>query len=444
MNNLNLPEAFVSRMKTLLGSHYSAFQQSLDTPAPVSIRLNPLKPIPKFEEEERVPWCKTGRYLTERPSFTFDPLFHAGTYYVQEASSMLIEQAWQKINPGNKTVRVLDLCAAPGGKSTHLLSLMNNQSLLVSNEIIPNRNRILQENIIKWGYGNCIITQNKPEDFAPFQNYFDIILTDAPCSGEGLFRKDKDAVTEWSEANVAMCAARQKNILQYAATCLKPGGFLIYSTCTYEPDENDGNVAALLQSGFTIIDLGLTEKFPGIEKIIHGFQCYPHKVEGEGFFISVLQKDGGGFEPNYGFSNSWKLRGDEPSAHYLEDAAGFKPYVKNDRHFALPPQVAEALPVLERSLYIRNAGLLLGEYKGKDFLPSADLALSINLKKGLPSVELNYEQAIAYLRGETPPLSNAAIGWRLAKFEGHYLGWMKLIPGRWNNHYPKEWRILKR
>ncbi len=224
-DNSLYPEAFLSRMQALLNTEYPDFIKSLDTPAPTSIRLNPGKVSDAFVETDNIPWCNEGKYLAERPSFTFDPLFHAGAYYVQEASSMFLEEVWKQVNPENIPVRVLDLCAAPGGKSTHLLSLMSDDSLLVSNELIQARNKVLQQNILKWGNANCIVTQNKPDDFTALPDYFDVILIDAPCSGEGLFRKDKDAITEWSEKNVAMCAFRQKEILTSAMLCLKPGAF---------------------------------------------------------------------------------------------------------------------------------------------------------------------------------------------------------------------------
>jgi 16S rRNA C967 or C1407 C5-methylase (RsmB/RsmF family)/NOL1/NOP2/fmu family ribosome biogenesis protein len=441
------PEAFLERMRNILKEEYDAFIESMEQPSPTSVRVNPFKRISKFDEEEKVEWCETGRYLKERPSFTFDPLFHAGCYYVQEASSMFIEQAWKQINPDNKTVRVLDMCAAPGGKSTHLLSLMTKESLLVSNELISNRNNALQQNIVKWGTANCIVTQNDPKDFARLEEFFDIILVDAPCSGEGLFRKDKNAIDEWSENNVAMCTPRQKEILQHAITCLKPGGFIIYSTCTFEPSENDEQLA---KNGLKIIPLDL-QNF-GLSKTTYGHQAFPHKIKGEGFYIAVLQK------PNEETLQVPITKYKEQSTNdkqqttnnkqlilqqYLIEAEGFQPYTKGEFIFAIPKYFYPEFQLMEKHLYIRHAGIFMGTMKGKDFLPSHDLALCNHVKQDLPSVELSYEEAISYLRAEAPKIKSELRGWCLAKYENRNLGWMKLLEGRINNYFPKELRILK-
>ncbi|MES2619338.1 MAG: hypothetical protein V4615_00690 [Bacteroidota bacterium] len=432
------PEAFLTRIRNILQDEYEAFLESLNQSPPTSIRVNPFKRTAKFDGEEKIVWCEQGRYLKERPSFTFDPVFHAGTYYVQEASSMFIEQAWKQINPENKTVRVLDMCAAPGGKSTHLLSLMNEESLLITNELISNRNNILQQNIVKWGTANCIVTQNKPEDFSKLENYFDIILVDAPCSGEGLFRKDKNALDEWSEQNVKMCSIRQKDIMKHAVSCLKPGGFLIYSTCTFEPEENDEQVAGC---GLQVADLQI-ETF-GQAKTKYGWQFYPHKIKGEGFYMAVLQKNN---SDEFQIPNLKSVQTPKKSANhnqYLKDSEKFYAHTKNDMLFAIPKTIYNDFLSLEKQLYIRHAGIFMGTMKGKDFLPSHDLALSNHIKSDLPSVELNYEEAISYLRGGTPKVNTDYRGWCIAKFENMNLGWMKVLEGRINNYYPKELRILK-
>lgn len=439
----NYPEAFVDRMKGLLPDDFNAFIDCLDGNSPTSVRFNPAKKSDRFKDEEKVNWCAAARYLNERPSFTFDPLFHAGAYYVQEASSMFLEEVWNQLHLPHRSLKVLDMCAAPGGKSTHLLSLMNAESFLVTNELIPNRNKILQQNMIKWGYPNCIITQNKPEDFAGLENYFDVILVDAPCSGEGLFRKDKDAVSEWSEKNVAMCSVRQKDIVRNAAACLKPGGFMIYSTCTYEPVENDENMAFAEQFGMQSYGLD-GSKFPGLVKNPYGFQFYPHKVKGEGFYIAALQKRSEG-QGHIGAPVSKKL----PSPGkvfqtYLIASESFTEIKKNDFIFAMPNFMAGDFAILEKRLYIRNAGILMGTMKGNDFLPAHDLALSNFLRKDLPSVALTEEEAIIYLRCETPKIKSELRGWCLATYQGLNLGWMKLMEGRLNNYFPKDWRILKR
>lgn len=431
-------------MKNLLGNEFDALVQSLDSPSPVSLRLNLNKPITRFEEDEKVEWCRAGRYLKERPSFTFDPLFQAGAYYVQEASSMFIEELWKQINPGNQPVKILDMCAAPGGKSTHLLSLMSKDSLLVSNEIITNRNKVLQQNIIKWGNANCIIAQNKSEDFAATQNYFDVILVDAPCSGEGLFRRDRDAIKEWSEKNVEMCSIRQREIISNAVRCLKPGGFLIYSTCTFEPEENDGQMGAAVGQ-WPLTNIQLAVENPTILRTKYGWQFYPHKIKGEGLYMAVLRKGETGNSP---FKNQKsEIRNTKPfiTSQYLRNPEKYNEIEKNAGYvFAIPSFMQNDFSFLEKHLYIRNAGIFLGNKKGNDFLPSIDLALSHEIKTDLPSVELNYDEAIAYLRCETPKIKTELRGWCLARYEGLNLGWMKMLENRWNNYFPKEWRILKK
>jgi 16S rRNA C967 or C1407 C5-methylase (RsmB/RsmF family)/NOL1/NOP2/fmu family ribosome biogenesis protein len=429
-------------MQQQLQAEFDPFIAALDTPAPTSVRINPRKISAKFGSEEHVPWTKYGYYLQNRPSFTLDPLFHAGTYYVQEASSMFIEEIWNQINPGDIKLRVLDMCAAPGGKSTHLLSLMNTESLLVCNEVIPTRNKTLQQNTIKWGYPNVIITQNKTTDIAALKNYFDVILVDAPCSGEGLFRKDKDAVNEWSTKNVDMCVVRQKEILEHAANCLKPGGYIIYSTCTYETAENDENVAWLAQFGIHKVNLNTTEKYPGIYATESGYQFYPHRIKGEGFYIALLQKEGYFTGSDKGQMN----KGSNPQANvvdmYLQNPDSFTGYVHDGHVYAIPQTISSDFAWLRRQLYIRNAGIFAGTIKGKDFLPSHDLALSICIKPDVKSVDLTEQQAIAYLRCETIRPGTMHRGWNVVKYNGHNLGWVKVLEGRVNNYFPKEWRIL--
>lgn len=440
---MNYPESFTTYIQTLLGKDAPLFFESLEKDAPTSIRLNPYKPSEMFKDCEQVLWCKNGRYLAERPSFTFDPLFHAGTYYVQEASSMFLEQAYHTVNPLNKPVKVLDMCAAPGGKSTHLLSLLNEDSLLVSNEVIPNRNHILQENITKWGVANSIVTQNRPEDFSRLEGYFDMVVVDAPCSGEGLFRKDKNAIDEWSEKNVAVCSTRQKEILQHAVTCCSEGGFIIYSTCTYEKAENDDSVQFCIDNGCEAVQISDIPE--GVVATKYGYQFFPHLIKGEGFYMAVLRKKVIGALP---FSAAAKKIKSSPvqfriAEQYLAKSERFCVLEKKEKLYAIPENFMNDFQLLSVNLYIRQAGICLGVYKGKDFLPAHELALSVYLQKGLPSVELSYEHAIAYLRCDNIRVETKDKGWVLVRYKGFNLGWIKVLDNRVNNYYPKEWRILK-
>lgn len=439
-----LPESFIQRIKHFPSADTKQLLQALEEKPITSVRLNPAKPTALFETVEPVPWCNEGRYLKERPVFTLDPLFHAGAYYVQEASSMFVEQAWKQINPHQQSWKVLDLCAAPGGKSTHLLSLMQGNGLLVSNEIHAGRNAILRENITKWGYTNGVVTQNQASDFERLGYFFDCMLIDAPCSGEGLFRKDANAIAEWSEENVAMCAIRQRAILSDIEKCLKPGGYLIYSTCTFEAAENDEQIQTLIDTlGYKPINIPVCTGCEGIVKTSHGYAFYPGKVKGEGFFLSVLQKPG-----NFAADESATAKNIQPGgklvAQYTQHPEHLIEWEINGNIIALPTAIYQDFTVLKKSLYVKQAGTLLGEQKGKDFIPAHDIAVSLMRNHNIPCIELDKPTAIAYLRGETPAINPAERGFYLVTHHNLPLGWIKHLGNRYNNHYPKGWRILMR
>ena len=296
---ISLPPAFTERMQQLLGNESETFFQALVSESPTSIRLNPEKTantdLPFSELLSRqVPWCSNGYYLKERPSFTSDPLLHGGAYYVQEASSMFLQVVLQQIT-GDTPLRVLDLCAAPGGKSTLLANNLPKDSLLVSNEIIKSRASILKENIIKWGYDHIVVTNSDPNRFTGMKGAFDMILVDAPCSGEGMFRKDEKAIMEWSENNLRLCEERQKRILSDVWDALAPGGYLVYSTCTYNPGENEDILNWILTT-FDASSVEIRHNFTAITPSpspLHGYHFYPHKTSGEGLFMGVIQKNDG-------------------------------------------------------------------------------------------------------------------------------------------------------
>ncbi len=432
-----LPEDFILRAKNLFGKEYEAFIRSLSSDPPVSIRLNPDKRFNSFQDAQPVPWSKEGRYLDERPSFTFDPLFHSGCYYVQDASSQFIEQAFNHIRAElTGALRILDLCAAPGGKSTHLLSLMNDDDLLVSNEIINHRNNILRENILKWGKSNVIVTQNDAADFSSLRNFFDAILVDAPCSGEGLFRKDQEAIKEWSAANVKLCVSRQEEILSNIFSCLKPGGFLIYSTCTFEDVENDMQVERLcLNKEIEIVEL--KNEVPGITNTKCGLIFYPHKISGEGFYISLLRKSG---EHISNIRKTPESKFNDRLEKFLNDPNMFLSIDKEARKFAVRTSQIIDIEKIRKDMYVRLAGIPLGEVKGNDFIPSEGLALSVHLRNDIPKVELSKEEAIQFLRGNSFSVQQSK-GWILAVYKDYGLGWIKNIGTRTNNYFPKEWRI---
>ncbi|WP_221626986.1 rRNA methyltransferase [Pontibacter sp. Tf4] len=449
---IKLPLTFETRMQRLLGENYSSFQQSLQQAPPVSIRVN----RHKFQNNihfPHVPWTNSGYYLAERPSFTLDPLLHAGAYYVQEASSMFLEQVLRQTINLDQPLHVLDLCGAPGGKSTHLASLISKDSLLVSNEVIKSRATILAENIAKWGSGNVLVTNNDPRDFARLPEFFDVMVIDAPCSGEGMFRKDPQAVEEWSEENVILCARRQQRILADTWQALKPGGILIYSTCTWNEAENEENMAWLAeQENAESIKLNF-EDCLGIVRSelngVEGYRFYPHAVQGEGFFLAVMRKNGAPEEENYssGKKKKYKLQeaGKKEKAlvqDWLQHPDDLAWIQHNETIFTLPENLFEAADELYQKLYVIYGGTQVAEVAGKKVKPLQPLALSQHLNKdAFNAIELNFEQAIRYLRKEDINLGTHGTDWVLLQYKGHPLGWAKQIGNRINNYYPKEWRI---
>ncbi len=253
------PERFIQRIQSQKYINADGLLKALQEPAPVSIRINPSKWNLKPLNSDPVPWCTTGFYLEKRPSYTLDPLFHSGCYYPQEASGMFIEQVFRQVVNTGQYIRVLDLCGAPGGKSTHLSSLIGIHGLIVANEVIKTRAAVLAENIIKWGGVNTIVTQNDPSAFSGLQGFFDVILVDAPCSGEGMFR-DVVAINEWSEENTLHCSERQRRILSDVWPSLKDNGILIYSTCTFNPGENEENIRWMVKRNLAVtIELEISE-----------------------------------------------------------------------------------------------------------------------------------------------------------------------------------------
>lgn len=442
----SLPPAFQKRIEKQLEQGSADFFDSLMAPAPVSIRLNPAKGGAEFPSSEPVPWCNTGLYLEERPVFTLDPFFHAGCYYVQEAGSMLTGVLVEHLlSLKNEAIMALDLCAAPGGKSTHLLSLLPKGSCLVSNEPVSTRNAILRENIVRWGYADVIVTQNEAADFAANGIQFDLIVVDAPCSGEGLFRKDPEAMNEWSEARAEGCSIRQQEILNDVLPAFKEGGFLLYSTCTYNPDENDNQIKRLLNEG--LFQLELPEPPQGIVNTGYGWQAWPNLAKAEGFYCTLLQKTGssGNSNPvkedkNRNEKEMQHLKADDLKS-FLKQDSRFSFYKRSDFVFAWRESCITLYRQLVRSLTIRQAGLLIGEFKGKDMIPSHALAMSIDRHESIAAYTTDLDGALRYLRGLDPGITGEEHGWALLLYKNAALGWIKKMAGRSNNYYPATSRI---
>ena len=460
---MNLPVALIQSLQKIKGFNEEAFKAVHQSGGQVtSVRLNPNKIGNRQstiynEQLEKVPWNDYGYYLKERPSFTLDPLFHAGAYYVQEASSMFLEEVLKQTVDLTQPIKILDLCAAPGGKSTLIQSRISTGSLLVSNEVIKTRVNILSENIIKWGAANVIVTNNDPRDFQRLQNYFDVIVVDAPCSGSGLFRKDANAVTEWSENNVQLCAQRQQRILADIMPSLKAGGVLIYSTCSYSAEE-DEEIADWLVEQFAVdsLRLAMEERWGIIETVSEkektfSYRFYPDKVKGEGFFIGAFKKAAATDAEFNSVKQKPKNKTEKLTAKQIEL---LKPWLintddfffikQNDEVIALPVHLENDLALIQSSLYIKKAGVKLGTIIRNELIPAHDLALSCIINAALPKVEVDKETALQYLRKQEIKIEPAHKGWLLLTHQQLPIGWIKVIANRINNYYPKEWRILNK
>ncbi|MBO4777489.1 MAG: rRNA cytosine-C5-methyltransferase [Bacteroidales bacterium] len=425
-----------------------ALLTALNTERLTSIRINP----PKYSAVSlpRVPWCETGYYLDQRPIFTLDPLFHAGAYYVQEASSMFLEQI---IKPfATRPLRVLDLCAAPGGKTTLALSLLPEGSLIVANEVIKSRSLILSENLIKWGDPNCIVTNNDPKDFSFLKGAFDIIIVDAPCSGEGMFRKDSEAISEWSPENVDLCSKRQLRILYDIWDCLAPEGLLIYSTCTFNEKENEDVVARFVSENNARCErIPLQTEWNVTEREKNGafsYRFFPHKTKGEGFSVSVIRKTDGQeyvLPKRVQQAKTITFLSEKNTAPFKNLISDSDQICFNDRKnlsWAFPLHHKDFMTEIASHCNLVHAGTPLVECIGNKINPLAGLAFSTKYdKNAFPSVAVDLEQAVRYFKKETLYLPDAEKGWINITFNNTSIGFVKNIGNRANNPYPQEWAI---
>ena len=447
-----LPVDFITRTRALLGDEYKNLELALQDDVPVSIRLNPAKGL-QLSSGEPIPWNPCGYYLPERLSFTFDPLFHAGAYYVQEASSMFLGHAIRTLI--KDPVTCLDLCAAPGGKSTDLHSTLPNGSVVVSNEVIRPRSYVLAENLQKWGYPNQIVTNNDPEEIGGLTHLFDLIVTDVPCSGEGMFRKDTDSTGEWSVANLLLCASRQKRIIHDIWNSLKPGGILIYSTCTYNLEENEENIHYFIEEfGAEPLAVPILPEWNICGALKYDspvYHFFPHRTKGEGFFLAVLQKPDGErtcIRPKAkGKEKKQKTKqciaAPAETMDYLMKDCDWIPVWKDATLYKLTPECYGIYSILSEKLHLLANGTEIGICKGKDFIPSHPLALSTKLNRSaFPIAEIEWKQAIAYLRKEAISLpEQTPKGYVLLTYKNFPLGFVKNLGNRANNLYPQEWRI---
>lgn len=454
----HLPADFLQSLQNVPGIDLDNFVSAHESGEQVtSIRINPLKiqnsrPGIQYVVSP-VPWSSYGYYLSERPIFTFDPLLHAGAYYVQEASSMFLEQAVKQSLDVSKPLRVLDLCAAPGGKSTLLQSVLSAESLLVSNEVIKQRAAILEENITKWGALNTVITNNDPADFSALEGFFDLMVIDAPCSGSGLFRRDPQVISQWSIEQVQLCSRRQQRILADAWTSLNENGVLIYATCSYSVDENEAIVDWLVKQ-FNVESIklqipaawGIVEvESPGAKAF--GYRFFPGKVQGEGLFMACFRKKEGDHsilkapkKPRLQKLTNKEIALVQP---WLRDNVPAQLWKYEDLVYALPINHIQEILTLSDKLYLRKAGVLAGKIASQELIPDHALAMSTIVNNGIVAISLKQEEALQYLRKENVMIDTSHKGRALVQFSGINLGWINILSNRINNYYPVAWRILK-
>lgn len=446
-----LPRDFRTLIIDTLGqAEAEALCRALDSTEPgVSLRLNPLKPPVSVPESTPVGWCASGRRLGFRPKFTLDPQLHAGAYYVQEASSMFVEQAFRAID--QPVDRMLDLCAAPGGKSTLWRSLLPEGALLVANEPDRQRREVLQENIYKWGHPDVVVTQSFPADFGRMSGFFDIIAADVPCSGEGMFRKDPAAREHWSSEAVDMCAARQREIVKSVWPALREGGFLVYSTCTFNSEENEKNVRWICRElGAETVEIPLRKEWniftiPSPGGTCAGYRFLPHRAEGEGFFLALLRKTSAApvwrepkTRPKAG------VQGGAEAAGWLIGAERFRITEQGEGQLtAIRKILWPAVETLRNTVRVISVGVPLAMRKGRKLVPAHELALSSVLRDGVfPLARLTHKEALTYLCRETITLpAGLPHGYCLVAYDNLPLGFVNNLGTRANNLYPQHWRI---
>jgi 16S rRNA C967 or C1407 C5-methylase (RsmB/RsmF family)/NOL1/NOP2/fmu family ribosome biogenesis protein len=467
---LDLPEAFTTRMQAQLGAAYADFIDALNDRPVISLRTNPQKPGVEFTDGTPIPWNAHGIYLPERPQFFKDPLIYSGAYYVQEASSMLIAQM-ANMEPG---MRILDLCAAPGGKTTLLASQLAEDSLLLSNEVVGNRARVLHEVVTRWGDPRVAVSCNHPRDFSALHNFFDLIVVDAPCSGEGMFRKDPDVIKVWKPSLVQQCADRQREILSHVLPALKPGGRLIYSTCTYNEQENEEIVQWLLDHDPGMMRI-VPHEFPADWGLTPGstdgfdanmrftFRCFPHRVRGEGFFLAGLEKLRAGKETGKASRSAKKSRsgkgkkgkneGQRPARELkkadllaagklLREADSYELVANEQTVEAIPRSIFQDIETLRGRLRLIKTGIALGIPRKGQVQPDHGLAMSERTSEAVPTIELDQGQALRYLSRDELDMDTGDIrGWAIVRYQGRNLGWVKVLDKRVNNHLPRHLKI---
>ncbi len=444
-----IPDLFKQQMRSLIPDEADRLFDALGTEPSVSVRTNRRK-TPTTPAVDPVPWCAEGRYLDKRPQFTFDPFLHSGRYYVQDASSMFLSHVLRQL-AGTEPLVYLDLCAAPGGKTTTAIDALPDGSLVVANEIDQRRAQVLRENVVKWGYPHCIVTNSDASRLGTLRSTFDIIAADMPCSGEGMFRKDEEAVAQWSPSLVAQCAALQREIADNIWAALKPGGLFIYSTCTFNRSEDEDMLDYLVNElGAEPVDVAVDSQWNihrGVDTEYPCFRFMPYRTRGEGLFMAVVRKVGDDDARKPG-----KVKKDKDKKakapvgdclSWLDDADNYVAMTDGEAVCAVARRYAPLVEQVRRAAKTLLSGVPLAQTKGRDMVPLHPLSQSIALSgKAFPTAEVDYPTAVAYLRGETITLPDGVgKGYAIVTYKDASLGFVKNLGNRANNLYPKEWRI---
>ena len=458
---MQLPERFVERMRQELGeAEAAALCEALATEPSTAIRLNtPKMSCPPFEAEA-VPWSADGYTLPERPAFTLDPAFHAGAYYVQEASSQFAGYILSQAVGGRaqcEGLRVLDVCAAPGGKSTHYASLVGEHGLVVANEINRSRAAVLADNARKWGLGNMVVTCNDSAHLGDYEEWFDVVAIDAPCSGEGMFRKSEEACEQWSEANVRMCADRQWEIVENVFDTLRPGGVLIYSTCTFNRDEDEALVQRICDEWGEAIEpaqeVDVVDEWGAVVGRVGAFQTFrffPHRVKGEGMFMAVARKAGVSTsrrrmpKARREVIAAVEKRSEQELSRWVKEPKRMRFFSAGDTIYACWAEHYDEIKALSSRLAVIYSGVALGQiFKGK-LKPDGALAFYVGLNRdAVATAELSLDEALQFLRKQDMSAEPFVEGVNMVLYKGLPLGFVKRVGGRVNNMYPASLRILK-
>ncbi len=439
---MKLPNAFINQMKDLLGTECTPFLESMHTSCRPSIRLHPIKKGHGLQLADEVPWCANAYYLNERPVFTLNPFFHAGHFYVQEASSMFIDYILRKIKIPQGAA-VLDLCSAPGGKATLTGATLSKDCFIHCHETDSSRAQVLSQNIARWGLPNYLVTQGHVRQLLKSGIKYDLILLDAPCSGEGMFRKEKAAVQQWNENKVLQCSIIQKQLIAIASELCKPNGYIVYSTCTYNQQENEQVIAPLLSTGnFCSVEIKNTFPLYLRNETGYTYRFLPNQTEGEGFTISVLQKNDAN-EPEAYVKSSPILKKVVFDIHnWIQEDVNCTCYQVHHTFYCIPKSLEKYVHELSSCCKILHAGIPLGQSKGDTFYPNHGLSQNILLSGSVPCISLDNKCSLDFLRclaiDQNQTFSST---WSVASYQTAKLGWIKKTAGGLKNYYPINLRI---